>query len=114
MTFHCSHCKKRIPFTFKRHMLCEDCAVLLYQKILAEPEPKCPCGREASIFVSHHPLCKVCYDELESWVRAFRMDGYDDAHILRRFIDAGRFAEAEILLKKLEGAATAFGQREPN
>jgi hypothetical protein len=84
-----------------------------------QPSPKlCPCGREASILVSKHPICKVCYGELEGWVHALRVDGYDDAHILRRFIDAGRYAEAEILLTKLEGAATeyeqSFGQREPN
>ncbi len=96
--------------------LCWHCANSLARR--AAIAARCPCGNHADAMVSHHPVCRRCVQALDSVVASLHFRGLTDREIIRYLVEAGRDAEAEILLKKLENTEAAyeasFGDREPN
>ena len=94
----CSHCG--LPATPLTAGLCWGCADLLARR--AAVAGRCPCGNHADALVSHHPVCRGCVQALNGTVGALRLRGLTSRQIIRYLVEAGRDAEAEILLKKLE------------
>jgi predicted amidophosphoribosyltransferase len=94
----CSHCG--LPATPLTAGLCWGCADLLARR--AAIDAKCPCGNPADAMISHHPVCRGCVQALNRTVGALRLRGLTTRQIIRYLVEAGRDAEAEILLKKYE------------
>ena len=94
----CSHCG--LPATPLTAGLCWGCADLLARRTAVAD--RCPCGNHADALVSHHPVCRGCLQALNRTVGALRFRGLTERQIIRYLVEAGRDAEAEILLKKWE------------
>ena len=52
--------------------------------------------------VNGHPVCRRCIEHLNDTLASLRFRGLADREIVRYLVEAGRDAEAEIVLKKLE------------
>ena len=99
----CSHCG--LPAQpLHGGLWCWGCADLLARR--AAIDAKCPCGNRADAMISHHPVCRRCVQALNRTVGTLRLRGLTTRQIIRYLVEAGRDAEALILLKKLETAET--------